>query len=330
MRSKEERRADGPRVVVVGCGRWGRNHVRNYADLGALAGIVDERPEVAAELSAAHCVPALTLDAALADPEVAGLVFALPPSRNLPLGRRVLAAGKHLFVEKPLALSVADGAALCQAADDAGRALMVGHILQYHPAFRALADLVAAGRLGRLLSLVSTRLDLGRVRREEDALWALAPHDVSMILTLAGTEPTGVSASGGYHTHPTIADAAAIELAFPGGPRAEIRASWLHPIKEQQLVAVGTDAMAVFDDRAPWPEKLLLHPYRLEAGETGPAVARGEPSAVAVDAREPLGEECRAFLRAIASGDAPPSDGREGLRVLSVLERASAAMLSHR
>ena len=314
------------RIVVVGCGRWGRNHVRNYAELGALVGVVDVRAAVADEVAAAHGTRALALDDALRDESVHGLVFALPPSQNLPLGRRALAAGKHLFVEKPLALSVADGAELCRLAEAAGRTLMVGHILQYHPAFRALADLAADGRLGRLLSLTSTRLDLGRIRREEDALWALAPHDVSMILTLAGAEPASVRASGGLHTHPAIADTAAVELGFETGLRAEIRSSWLHPFKEQRLAVVGTDAMAVFDDRAPWPSKLTLHPYRLDESGPAPLVERGEAVAVPLVEREPLREECRQFLRSIATGETPPSDGHEGLRVLSVLERASAEL----
>ncbi len=313
----------GPRVAVAGCGRWGRNHVRNHAEIGSLAAVIDSDPAVAAAEAARYGVPALGFEAALADGTIDGIVFALPPSQNLPLGRRVLAAGKHLFVEKPLALTVADGEALCRAADAAGRVLMVGHILQYHPAFQALARLVAEGRLGRLLSLTSTRLDLGRIRREEDALWALAPHDVSMLLALAGGAPTTVSARAGRHTHPSIADSTTLDLGFPGGLRGEIRVSWLNPFKEQTLVAVGTAAMAVFDDREPWERKLVLVPYRLE--ETGGLVAteRGADEAVAVAPAEPLRAECLRFLEAIATGAAPPTDGREGLAVLAVLESAS-------
>ncbi|MDB5513086.1 MAG: oxidoreductase [Enterovirga sp.] len=312
------------RVAVVGCGRWGRNHVRNYAELGALAAVVDSDPAVAAEFAARHGVRALAFDEALADPTIDALVFALPPSQNLPLGRRALEAGKHLFVEKPLALSVADGEALCAVAERCGRVLMVGHILQYHPVFRALAGLVREGRLGRLLALVSTRLDLGRIRREEDALWALAPHDVSMILALAGAEPDRVHASGGFHTHDTIADATAVELGFADGLRAEIRVSWLHPFKEQRLVAIGADAMAVFDDREAWDRKLLLYPHRIseEAGRV--QAERAEPVPVAAPQGEPLREECRHFLHCVATGEIPVSDGREGLRVLAVLEQASA------
>jgi predicted dehydrogenase len=317
-----------PRIVVVGCGRWGRNHVRNYAELGALAGVVDADPALAGEQAARFGVPSLSFDQALGDPGITGLVFALPPSQNLPLGQRALEAGKHLFVEKPLALSVADGERLCAIAERHGRVLMVGHILQYHPAFVELTRLVRDGRLGRLMSIVSTRLDLGAIRREEDALWALAPHDISMVLALLGAEPVRVDAFGGYHTHGSIADTTTVALTFESGASAEIRSSWLHPYKEQRLVVAGTDAMAVFDDREPWERKLVVYPYRItETGGTA-LIERADPAPVALDPGEPLRLECRRFLHSISSGPAPLSDGREGLRVLRVLEAASAALRS--
>ena len=315
-----------PRVAVVGCGRWGRNHVRNYAELGALAGVVDADPELAAEQATRYGVAAITFDEALRDPGITGLVFALPPAQNLPLGQRALEAGKHLFVEKPLALSVADGERLCAIAERHDRRLMVGHILQYHPAFQALARLVREGGIGRLMSVVSTRLDLGAIRRQEDAMWALAPHDVSMVLALIGGEPERVEALGGYHTDPDIADTTTIALAFPDGRSAEIRSSWLHPYKEQRLVVVGTEAMAVFDDREPWERKLILYPYRVtETGGTA-LIDRSEPAPVPVEPGEPLRLECRHFLASMESGATPLTDGREGLRVLGVLERASEAL----
>lgn len=314
-----------PHVAVVGAGRWGRNHVRNHAEIGSLAAVVDRDAAVAAELGARFGVPAMTFADALAAPGIDAMVFALPPSRNLPLGMRALEAGKNLFVEKPLALSTRDGEALCRAAERLDRRLMVGHILHYHPAFRALARLAEDGSLGRLLSIVSTRTDLGRIRREEDAMWALGTHDVSMVLALAGAEPDRVAASGGYHTHPTIADATQLELGFPGGLRAEIRSSWLHPVKEQRLVVVGTRAMAVFDDREPWATKLVLHRYAVDEGEA-PAVTRSEPEPVPLEEGEPLRLECLHFLDCVRAGATPRTDGREGLRVLSVLQRASAVL----
>jgi UDP-2-acetamido-3-amino-2,3-dideoxy-glucuronate N-acetyltransferase len=323
-----EARGEGrlPRVAVVGAGLWGRNHVRNYAELGALEAVVDQNAGVAAELAAKHDVRAMSFDDALVDPGIDAFVFALPPSQNYPLGRRALEAGKHLFVEKPMTMTVAEGEELCRLADRLDRRLMVGHILQYHPAFIALRGLVEAGRLGRLLSLVSTRLDIGRIRREEDALWALAPHDVSMILALVGAEPETVTARGGYYTHPTIADVTDLRLAFPGGTGAEIRSSWLHPFKEQKLAVIGESGMAVFDDREPWERKLQLYPHRIVERNGVPFAERAEPEPVPVAQGEPLRQECLHFLDCVRTGARPVSDGWEGLRVLKVLERASAAL----
>ena len=315
-----------PRIAVVGGGRWGRNHVRNYAEIGALAAVVDRDPDTAHALATQHGVPARSFEEALADPVIEGIVLALPPSQNVEFGSRALEAGKHLFVEKPMTLETGTAEALERLAEARGRALMVGHILQYHPVFLSLLDLVRAGRLGRVRSIVSTRLDFGRIRREEDALWALAPHDLSMILALAGEEPASVSASGGRHTHPTIADNAFVELGFPGGARAEIRVSWLHPFKEQRLVVVGEAGMAVFDDREPWERKLVVMPTRITETEGRILAEKDEPQAIGVAQGEPLREECLHFLGCIRSGERPRTDGREGLAVLRCLERASAAM----
>ena len=329
-RSAPRRNQDGPRVAVVGCGIWGRNHVRNYAELGALAAIVDRDRAVAEEHAAKHGVPARAIDEVLGDPDIEGLVLALPPSRNHDLGTRALVRGKHLFVEKPMAMDLAEAEDLCERAERLDRRLMVGHILQYHPAFLALAALLREGRLGRLLSVISTRLDFGRIRREEDALWALAPHDVSMILGLVGSEPHRVTADGGYHTHATIADTTTVGLDFADSVRAEIRVSWLHPFKEQRLVVVGTDALAVFDDREPWERKLAVYDHRLVDRGGVPFAMKAEPRFMAVDPGEPLKEECRHFLACIRSGARPRTDGREGLRVLKVLQRASAALSDSR
>jgi predicted dehydrogenase len=315
-----------PRVAVVGAGLWGRNHVRNYAEIGALEAVVDQNEAVASELAGKHAARALTFDAGLADPQIDAFVFALPPSQNFPLGKRVLEAGKHLFVEKPMTMTVAEGEELCRLADRLDRRLMVGHILQYHPAFIALRRFVEGGRFGRLLSLVSTRLDIGRIRREEDALWALAPHDVSMVLALVGAEPETVSARGGYYTHPAIADVTDLHLGFPGGAEAEIRSSWLHPFKEQKLAVIGEAGMAVFDDREAWDRKLLVYPHRIADRNGVPFAERAEPEPVRLEQGEPLRQECLHFLHCVRTGARPVSDGWEGLRVLKVLERASAAL----
>jgi UDP-2-acetamido-3-amino-2,3-dideoxy-glucuronate N-acetyltransferase len=321
-------RAADIRVAVIGCGYWGRNHVRNYAEIGALEALVDHHP--VDHLIAKHGGRQLTFEQALDDETIDAFVFALPPSQNHALGLRALAAGKHVFVEKPIALEVKHAEELCVAAERFDRRLMVGHILQYHPAFLKLKELVRQGTLGQLHYITSNRLNLGRIRREEDAFWALAPHDISMILSMVGSEPVKIEAVGGYHLHPTIADVSTTHMRFAGGEQAHIFVSWLHPFKEQKLTVVGTEAMAVFDDGEPWDRKLQLYPHRLEWKDNVPIPTRAEAIPVAVAEKEPLREECLHFLDCIRTGARPRTDGREGVRVLKVLERASEALRAGR
>ena len=314
------------RVAVIGSGYWGKNLVRNLAELGALAAICDPDRVAAAALAERYGIPVRTLDAILADASVPAVAIAAPAVHHARLARLALEAGKHVFVEKPLALTLTEAERLCQLAAERDRRLMVGHLLQYHPAFIALRELVRDGALGRLQYLYSNRLNLGKVRREEDILWSFAPHDLSMILSLVGQEPSEVSATGGCYLHKTIADVTTTHLGFPGGEQAHVFVSWLHPFKEQKLVVVGDRAMGVFDDGRPWSEKLLLYPHRIEWRERMPVPMRADATPVALTEGEPLEFECRHFLECVATGARPRTDGQEGLRVLRVLTRASEAL----
>ncbi len=314
------------RVAAIGCGYWGKNLVRNFAELGALAAICDPDRNAARQFAERHHARVAEFDAVLRDGDIAGVAIAAPAALHAELTSRALEAGKHVFVEKPLALTVAEAEQLCAMAERGNRQLMVGHLLQYHPAFIKLRELVRDGVLGRLEYISSTRLNLGKVRREEDILWSFAPHDLSMILSLVGQEPSEVTAQGGYYLHKTIADVTTTLLAFPGGEQAHVFVSWLHPFKEQKLVVTGDRAMAVFDDAQPWSRKLLLYPHRIEWRETMPVPQKAEADPVPLDEGEPLNLECRHFLDCIANGSKPRTDGREGLRVLRVLARASDAL----
>jgi predicted dehydrogenase/acetyltransferase-like isoleucine patch superfamily enzyme len=316
------------RVAVIGCGYWGKNLVRNFAELGALAAICDADQATAARLSQQYRVPGVALDAVWRDATIAGVAIAAPAAQHAALARTAIEAGKHVFVEKPLALTVPEAEAVYQLAERRDRRLMVGHLLQYHPAFIKLRDLVREGGLGRLRYLYSTRLNLGKVRREEDILWSFAPHDLSMILSLVGAEPIDVTAQGGFYLHDAIADVTTTHLRFPAGEQAHVFVSWLHPFKEQKLVVIGDRAMAVFDDGRDWDEKLLIYPHRIEWRETLPVPQRADADPVKLEPGEPLNLECRHFLDCIADGNCPRTDGREGLRVLRVLARASAALQS--
>ena len=314
------------RIAVVGAGYWGKNLVRNFADLGALAAICDPDRAAVAPLAERHRAKLLPFAEMLGSPDISAVAIAAPAALHAQLARAALEAGKHVFVEKPLALDIAEAERLCALAAARGRCLMVGHLLQYHPAFGKLRELVRAGALGRLQYIYSNRLNLGKVRREEDILWSFAPHDISMVLSLVGHEPARVTAEGAYHLHRQIADVTTTHLAFAGGEQAHIFVSWLHPFKEQKLVVIGDQAMAVFDDGEPWSTKLQLYRHRIEWRDQVPVPQRAEAEPVPVVEAEPLRLECRHFLDCAATGAVPVTDGHEGVRVLRVLAAASAAL----
>lgn len=313
-------------VAVLGCGYWGKNLVRVFHELGALAAVHEPDRERAAAMAGRFSVPARDLPAVLADPTIDAVAVAAPAAQHALLASEAIAAGKHVFVEKPLALHADEAERLCEAAREADRVLMVGHLLQYHPAFLTLQDLVDEGRLGRVEYVYSNRLNLGRFRREENILWSFAPHDISMILSLVGAEPDWVAAVGSAYLHKTIADVTTTHLSFPGGEQAHIFVSWLHPVKEQKLVVVGEGGMAVFDDGRPWDGKLQLYPHRIGWRKGVPEPVRAEAQPVRVDADEPLRVELDHFLACVANGLTPRTDGWEGLRVLRVLEAAERSM----
>lgn len=318
--------ASNLRVAVIGCGGWGRNIVKNIAGLGVLTAISDAFPATAAQFSADYGVPAMTPDEIAASPDIDAVCVAVPAELHLPVAAQMLEAGKHVFVEKPLALSVADGKTLAAIAEKAKRTLMVGHLLQYHPVFRALLALVKAGELGTLRYIYSNRLSLGKIRQEENVLWSFAPHDISMVLALAGCAPTKVTATGTAHVTPHLADFATTHLTFPGGLDAHVLVSWLNPFKEQRIVVVGDKGMAVFDDVRAWAEKLEVFDNRVDWVDGRPVPVKGASRFIDVPQAEPLREECRHFIEVAAAGTAPLTDAAEGLRVLSVLEQAEAQL----
>ncbi len=317
-------------VACVGAGHWGKNLVRNFHELGVLKWVCDIRSEVSAGLSSRY--PGIrfadSLDPVLEDPEVAGVAIATPAETHGELVRRVLRAGKDVFVEKPLCLSVSEGQELVALASAERRILMVGHLLWYHPAVLKLQELVEAGDLGRIQYIYSSRLNLGRIRREENILWSFAPHDISVILGLVGEMPNAVHAQGGNYLHESIADVTVSLLSFPSGVKAHVFVSWLHPFREQKLVVVGDRHMAVFDD-VEERDKLLLYPHSITWRNHVPVPTRAEAVPVSYERVEPLRAECEHFIECIRSRHVPRTDGQEGLRVLLVLEACQRA-LGHR
>jgi UDP-2-acetamido-3-amino-2,3-dideoxy-glucuronate N-acetyltransferase len=316
------------RVAVVGCGYWGKNLVRNYYELGELGLICDSRSETLANLGRQYpeAESCRALSDVLGREGIEAVAIATPAESHYQLAREALLAGKHVYVEKPLVLLQEQARDLIALAEERGLVLMVGHLLQYHPAFRKLKQLVAGGELGRVNYIYSHRLNLGKIRREENILWSFAPHDVSMILALAGERPEKVLATGGNYLHRRIADVTTTHLEFASGLRAHIFVSWLHPYKEQRLVVVGDTKMAVFDDTLPWPDKLLLFPHEIQWKGNLPVASKAEAQRVELAEREPLKEECLHFLQCLDSGSRPYTDGHEGLAVLEVLNAAQRAL----
>ncbi len=311
-----------PQIAVIGCGYWGKNLVRNFYQLGALAQVCDATP--AGRAAAQQIAPDVPVVADLAEVTAGCVAIATPAETHFALVQRALATGRDVFVEKPMALTAAEGERLVALAEHHGRILMVGHVLEYHPAILRLRELLAAGDLGRVQYIYSNRLSLGKIRREENILWSFAPHDVAVILRLLGDMPFQVAAHGGSYVTPNIADVTVTNLLFDGGVRAHIHVSWLHPFKEQRLVVVGSQRMASFDDVA---KELLLYDQRVEIQEGQPVPVRGVGERVSFGEAEPLRLECTAFLRAVATREPPLTDGASGLRVLRVLQAAQRSLI---
>lgn len=314
-------------IAHIGHGYWGRNLARNFHELGHLAAVVDPDRRVAEAAAAAYGVSAREFEAVLADPSIDAVSLASPAGLHFAQAKAALEAGKHVYVEKPLALRVDEAEELARLADAQGLVLMVGHLLQYHPVYEKLRTMTGAGEFGRLLYVYSNRLSLGKFRTEENVLWSFAPHDISMILGLVGEEPDAVSAQGTVAFTPDIADLVTAQMRFPNGVRAHVMASWMHPFKEQRLVVIGEKAMAVFEDSQPvWEDKLLVYRHAVDTSGAVPNPIKGEPERVTVEKAEPLKEECRHFVHCIQTGHRPRTDGREGLAALRVLDAAERAL----
>lgn len=313
------------KIAIIGCGYWGKNLVRNFHALGALSSVCDVT--LAGQATAQKLAPGI---AVYADPErifasdVAGVVIATPAETHFALAEQALLAGKDVFVEKPLSLTFEHGSRLVRLATEHNRILMVGHVLEYHPGIVALYDLVQRGVLGTIQYIYSNRLSLGIIRREENILWSFAPHDIAVILRLAGALPFEVVCCGGTYVQANIADVTMTNLLFDNGVRAHIHVSWLHPFKEQRLVVIGNRKMAVFDDVA---KQLVLYNQRVEWQEGQPMPVRGDGEEVAYASDEPLRLECQAFLDAISQRKTPITDGPSGLRVLRVLQSAQRSLV---
>jgi predicted dehydrogenase len=313
-------------VGVVGLGYWGPNLARNFDRLGEteLRWICDSSEESRARLTAQfpNARQSGDLDELLADPDLDAVAIATPVPLHADLAVRVLKAGKHCFVEKPLAQSVADAERVVDAASESGKVLMVGHLLEYHPGVRKLKEVASSGDLGEIRYIYGNRLNLGKLRPDENALWSLGAHDVSVLLHLAEEEPTELHAFGGSYMNAGVEDVVFCILRFPSGLMAHLHLSWLDPHKERRFTIVGSQRMATFDDME-LEQKLVIYDkgFDEDYSSYGEYIARsGDVWSPRIPNEEPLRIECRHFAECIRDGTEPISDGASGLRVVRVLE----------
>jgi len=312
------------RVAIVGAGGWGKNHVRTFCSILGNDAVVVCDPDPAKLDDARAGYPGIETRNRPSYEGIDAAVIAAPAALHYQLAKDALAAAVHVLVEKPMTLKSAEAEELVRLAEDRDRILMVDHLLEYHPAVVRLKELVDEGHLGRLLHLTSRRLNLGVVRTEENALWSLAPHDISVILLLLGEEPIELRAQGATFLQDGIPDIAYLTMRFGSGALAHVHASWLDPIKVRALTVVGEKGMAVFDDVS--PDKLTLFDAKADCEGARYVPRRDGEKVIACDAAEPLRAVAEAFLESVDTGRPPLADGRDGLRVVRVLEGAQRSL----
>lgn len=314
------------KVAVIGSGYWGKNLVRNFHELGALACVCDTRQSALDEMKSKYGVNVTEdFNAVLEEHAVDAVVIAVPAAQHYRLAKQAMRAGKDVYIEKPLALTVEEGDELVELAAKTRRILMVGHILEYHPAINEIKRLIHEGELGRIQYIYSSRLNLGKLRTEENILWSFAPHDISAILSLLGEMPTTVAAHGGTYLSHEIADTTLTTCDFKSGVKAHIFVSWLHPFKEQKLTIVADRKMVVFDDLEP-ERKLVVYPHHIDWRDRLPVAHKEPGQVVALDKVEPLRLECQHFLECVATRQRPRTDGESALRVLRVLNASQRSL----
>ncbi|MCD4780267.1 MAG: Gfo/Idh/MocA family oxidoreductase [Candidatus Omnitrophica bacterium] len=310
-------------IVVIGTGYWGKNLVRNFSELGVLLGIYDVTQDNIDKMKESFHVDQVysSLDEIWKDDGVKGVAIATPAATHYEMAKAAILAGKDVFVEKPLALEVSEAEELIQLAQENNRILMVDHLLQYHGAVIKLKEIIDNGKLGKLQYIYSNRLNIGKLRSEENILWSFAPHDISVILELVQQQPLKVSAFGEAFLQDDIYDTTLTDLSFEHRIKAHIYVSWLHPFKEQKLVVIGSQGMAVFNDMEQ-EEKLVVYPHKVEWIKQVPVASKAQKEVIAFEKTEPLKEACQHFLTCMDTRQKAKTDGNEALAVLKVLQQA--------
>mgnify|MGYP001248759099 CR=1 FL=1 len=314
------------RIGVIGAGYWGSNLIRNCAELGVLDSVYDvDESAVEAARRAYPSIAAVTELEELFSRPVNAVIIAAPAKLHADIALKAIAHGKHVFVEKPLALSVADGKQIEREARAAGLTLFVGHLLFYHPAVKKLRSMIAEGVIGDIWHIRSRRLSLGRLRTEENVWWSFAPHDVALITAIFRDEPLRVTSAQSYGRGMPISDVAYADFEFSNGRSAHIEVSWLDPDKTARLDIFGTRGVLTFIDSTNG-SSLALKPFMISTNDSGTPVAiRGEELNIEFEKVEPLKAEIEAFVDSIVYGRQPETDARQGIAVLRVLSMADEA-----
>jgi UDP-2-acetamido-3-amino-2,3-dideoxy-glucuronate N-acetyltransferase len=316
-------------LAQLGCGYWGPNLLRNFSSLPgcSVKWVAEPSPQQRQFVEQKYPQTKTTArwEEAVADPEVQAVVIATPAATHFAMTKQALLAGKDVFVEKPMAMRRAEGEELASLAAERQRILMVGHVLQYHPAIQKLNAMIHSGELGKLQYIYSNRLNIGKIRTEENILWSFAPHDISVMLMLLGEFPASVCAHGGNYLHHDLPDVTMTTLTFGSGARGHIFVSWLHPHKEQRLVVVGDKKMVVFNDAAE-RDKLVSYAHQVEWIDRKPVAKKAAAEPITIAAEEPLKLECAHFLDCMATRKPPRTDATEGLAVLTVLEACQKSL----
>ncbi len=315
-------------IGLVGLGYWGKNILRNLYDLKVLRTACDSDLTRIAERKEdfPHVHYTSSFDEILEDRDIQAVAIATPAESHYQLIKKSLLAHKDVYVEKPLAMTVREGEKLVRLANVNNRILMIGHILQYHPAVLKLKQMISEGRLGEIQYIYSNRLNNGRSWTEENILWSFASHDVSVILMLLEEEPVNVSAFGDANLNKKVYNTSLTTLEFRNNVKGHIFVSWFHPYKEQKLVVIGSEGMAVFDDVS--EEKLFFYPHKVEWKEQ--QMPKEEYQMISFNKKEPLNEELKHFIDCLEGRISPRTDGKEGLEVLRILERAERSLFKGR
>ena len=325
------------KLALIGVGAWGRNLYRTFLDMRNVdfAVCCDTDPDGPPQrLNGMRRVELSTdPDVIFEDPSIDAVVIASPAVTHFDLARRAIESGKDVLVEKPMTLDLAAAQRLVDLAEERGRIVMVGHLLEYHPAVEKMKHMLDSNDFGDIYYAYSERTNLGRIRSDENAMWSLAPHDISIILYLLGEEPVEVTAHGAAYIQPGIEDVVFLVMRFAGNRLAQVHVSWLDPHKVRRTTLVGSKKMVIFDDMEP-AEKIRVYDKGIELNGTCVGYAEsftlrfGEVTVPALEMREPLRVECEHFLECIVSRTTPRSDGLDGLRVLKVLDAAQRSLAS--